>query len=90
MPTQAQKQTKTVETKPAAADNRQPQLESTEAVETKVAKILKVPTDVLKLETKSARIRALAKRGWKTGDIGRSLGIRYQFAYNVLHAPVKK
>jgi hypothetical protein len=90
MNAQAQKQTKTSETKPAAADNRQPQPESTKTTEAKIAEVLKVPAAVGKLETKSAKIRALAKLGWKTGVIARSLGIRYQFAYNVLHAPVKK
>ena len=76
-------------TETPTADNRQPQPESKETTEARVAEVLKVPAAVGKLETKSAKIRALAKLGWKTGDIARSLGIRYQFAYNVLHAPVK-
>lgn len=36
------------------------------------------------LETKSEKIRALARRGVAVADIARFLGIRYQHAYNVL------
>lgn len=36
------------------------------------------------LETKSDKIRALARAGAKTADIARYLGIRYQHARNVL------
>jgi hypothetical protein len=51
--------------------------------------ILPMPEDVAKLESKSAKIRALAAKGWKTGDIARTMNIRYQHARNVLKQPVK-
>lgn len=35
--------------------------------------------------SKAAAVRELAVRGWKTADIARQLGIRYQHAYNALH-----
>lgn len=38
---------------------------------------------------KSKSIRELAAGGMKTGDIAKSLGIRYQFARNVLNQLVK-
>ncbi len=40
-----------------------------------------------RLRTKSDKIRRLAEAGYKTADIARYLGIRYQFAYNVLSVP---
>ena len=36
--------------------------------------------------SKSETIRKMAREGMAVADIARSLGIRYQFAYNVLHA----
>ncbi|TGS19045.1 GIY-YIG nuclease family protein [Mesorhizobium sp. M2E.F.Ca.ET.209.01.1.1] len=36
--------------------------------------------------SKSEKIRELAKSGMSTAEIARTLGIRYQFAYGVLHA----
>ncbi len=42
------------------------------------------------LPTKSAKIRRLAAAGYETAEIARYLGIRYQFAYNVIHAPKVK
>ena len=38
-------------------------------------------------DNKSAKIRRLAAAGYKRADIARHLGIRYQFAYNVLAQP---
>ena len=40
------------------------------------------------LPSKSARIRALDKAGLSKAEIGRALGISYQFVYNVLRTPV--
>ncbi len=40
--------------------------------------------------SKSAAIRALAGEGFKTAEIARKLGIRYQHARNVLHRPLKR
>lgn len=34
--------------------------------------------------TKSDQIRALYDEGWKVAEISQLLGIRYQFAYNVV------
>jgi len=42
--------------------------------------------DVPLPSTKSDKIRLLAAAGYATADIARSLGIRYQHAYNVLSA----
>lgn len=42
--------------------------------------------DVPPPSTKSDKIRLLAAAGYATADIARSLGIRYQHAYNVLSA----
>ena len=39
---------------------------------------------------KSAQIRALFKDGKTTAEIAKIVGIRYQFAYNVLHRPLKR
>ncbi len=39
------------------------------------------------LPSKSAKMRRLAKAGFKRADIARYLGVRYQFVYNVLSAP---
>lgn len=36
------------------------------------------------------RVRELAAQGWKTSDIARRLGIRYQHAYNALRRPAGK
>ena len=41
------------------------------------------------LPTKSARIRYLAGQNMITGQIAKTLGIRYQHARNVLITPVK-
>lgn len=41
------------------------------------------------LTTKSAKIRWLAKNGYKAGVIAKTLGIRYQHVYNVLHTVYK-
>ena len=41
------------------------------------------------LPTKSARIRYLAGQNMTTGQIAKTLGIRYQHARNVLITPVK-
>lgn len=49
-----------------------------------------VPKEVAGLETKSAKIRALAAVGWSDGDIGRALGIKPQFAWNVRNKILKK
>jgi antitoxin component of MazEF toxin-antitoxin module len=39
------------------------------------------------LRTKSGKIRRLSAAGYQCAEIARYLGIRYQFAYNVLNAP---
>jgi hypothetical protein len=39
--------------------------------------------------TKSARIRYLASKGMKTGDIAKLMGIRYQHVRNTLQRPLK-
>ena len=41
-------------------------------------------------DNKSAKIRRLAVAGYKRADIARHLGVRYQFAYNVLAKPAPK
>lgn len=41
-------------------------------------------------DNKSAKIRRLAAAGYKRADIARHLGVRYQFAYNVLVKPAPK
>jgi hypothetical protein len=51
--------------------------------------IMELPADVASLEGKSAKIRKLASMGWQTGDIARTLQIRYQHARNVLKQPLK-
>jgi hypothetical protein len=38
------------------------------------------------LQTKSDKIRALARVGYPTAEIARLLGLRYQHVYNVLDA----
>jgi len=45
-----------------------------------------------KVETKSKsqRIRELSLEGKTISQIAKSVGIRYQFAYNVLHRPLKR
>jgi len=48
--------------------------------------VLKTACD--KLPNKSARIRYLNSKGMARADIGRFLGIRYQFVRNVLTMPV--
>ena len=52
--------------------------------------ILPLPEDVAELPTKSARIRELRHRKWDIGDIARTVGVQYQFAYNVLSRPLKR
>ncbi len=42
------------------------------------------------LPTKSEKMRCLAAAGFKRAEIARYLGVRYQFVYNVLSAPVPK
>ena len=49
-----------------------------------------MPPDVAALNSKSARIRALRDRGWKVGDIARTVGVSYQFAHNVCNRPLKR
>lgn len=39
---------------------------------------------------KSAVMRYLSSKGWKTGPIAKFMDVRYQFARNVLTAPMKK
>lgn len=48
-----------------------------------------VVTDVVPM-SKSEQIRQLAAQGKKVGEIAKLLGIRYQFAYNVLKRASKK
>lgn len=45
--------------------------------------------EALQLDTRSAQIRFLASKNKKVGEIAKMLGILYQHAYNVLHAPIK-
>lgn len=49
-----------------------------------------VPDFIAEMTTKSAKIRALAAEGFTTGEIAKSLGIRYQHARNVLKTPLKR
>ena len=49
-----------------------------------------LPPDVAELRNKSARIRALRDRGWKVGDIARTVGVSYQFSHNVCNRPLKR
>lgn len=42
------------------------------------------------LRTKAASIRRLAAAGYERADIARYLGVRYQYVYNVLSAPVAR
>ena len=44
-----------------------------------------VPADVAALDTKSDKVRALAKLGWSVSDIYPVLGISYQHAYSAFH-----
>lgn len=44
----------------------------------------------LKFPSKSQAIIALHREGVATGDIAKKLGIRYQFAYNVIKRLSKK
>lgn len=57
----------------------------------KVAPVLDkdVQKELNSLETKSAKIRYLDKKGFSRGDISRILGIRYQHVRNVLITPIK-
>ena len=44
-----------------------------------------VPAEVAALDTKSDKVRALAKLGWSVSDIYPVLGISYQHAYSAFH-----
>ena len=48
-----------------------------------------IPADVAALDTKSDRVRALAKLGWSVSDIYPVLGISYQHAYSAFHRRTK-
>ena len=48
-----------------------------------------VTPDVVPM-SKSEQIRQLAAQGKKVGEIAKLLGVRYQFAYNVLKRASKK
>jgi hypothetical protein len=58
-------------------------IEERDSVKMNATEIVKAVQDE-KL-TKSAAIRQLSEQGLKTGEISKMLGIRFQFAYNVLH-----
>lgn len=49
-----------------------------------------LPTECQNLRTKSERIRYLHSIGWKRGDIGRAVGVSYQFVDNVIKRPLKR
>lgn len=48
-----------------------------------------IKKELNQLETKSAKIRFLHKKGFSRGDISRILNIRYQHVRNVLITPLK-
>ena len=48
-----------------------------------------VPADVAALDTKSDKVRALAKLGWSVSDIYPVLGVSYQHAYSAFHRRTK-
>ena len=48
-----------------------------------------VPADVEALDTKSDKVRALAKLGWSVSDIYPVLGVSYQHAYSAFHRRTK-
>ena len=48
-----------------------------------------IPADVEALDTKSDKVRALAKLGWSVSDIYPVLGISYQHAYSAFHRRTK-
>lgn len=84
-------QTQTTETKTTAPDATSPAPWSEEDLKTVTAKQADgVPEKYRDLETKSAQIRAMSADGYKTGQIAKALGIRYQHARNVLKTPLKK
>lgn len=49
-----------------------------------------LPEKYAGLKTTSDKIRAMNKDGYKTGQIAKLLGIRYQHARNVIKQPLKK
>lgn len=60
----------------------------TKTTETKATRS-KMDTVCKGLETKSAKIRALAAAGYTRSETAKYLGIRYQHVRNVLITPIK-
>ena len=73
---------KKTQKKRAASQPKAPAQESTAAER-------EIPADVATLDTKSDKVRALAKLGWSVGDIYPVLGISYQHAYSAFHRRTK-
>ena len=73
---------KKTQRKRAASQPKAPAQESTAAER-------EIPADVATLDTKSDKVRALAKLGWSVGDIYPVLGISYQHAYSAFHRRTK-
>ena len=59
------------------------------AQETPEATARKIPADIARLDTKSDKVRALAKLGWSVSDIYPVLEISYQHAYSAFHRRTK-
>ena len=59
------------------------------AQETPEATARKIPADIAQLDTKSDKVRALAKLGWSVSDIYPVLEISYQHAYSAFHRRTK-
>ena len=59
------------------------------AQETPKATARKIPADIAQLDTKSDKVRALAKLGWSVSDIYPVLEISYQHAYSAFHRRTK-
>ena len=84
------KVTKVEEAVAQAQSQSQSQPEAQASVSPNKKPIKPMPADVAKLETKSAKIRALHAQNWTTGDIARTMDIRYQHARNVIMQPLKR
>ena len=59
------------------------------AQETPEATARKIPADIAQLDTKSDKVRSLAKLGWSVSDIYPVLEISYQHAYSAFHRRTK-
>ena len=69
-------------------DTRQKDEEKTTRPRKTKKEALAIPAAIAKLDTKAAKIRALARKGWSDSDIAQALRIHYQQAYNTSHRPI--